>query len=656
MLGIGLGLWLNRSSIAWTPEAPDLPDIISSYPAWLSAVNYREAQFNARCPSLRATNYYFSQSGDDTTGDGSIGNPWKTQAKCNAEMAPDTGFFFKRGDVWEEDLQITVDEDNVTIGAYGTGDKPFFNAFSRKIVSASWTDEVDDIYSISIPAIPSAVTIGWVRLSTDRLGEVRGNILAEASSATGGGEGGSTLTTDWWYQDTGTNTLYVYLNGDDPSSESIEYSVSNELSGVRVQNVDGCRVENLRIDGYSLSQTSGNHNNGYNIMTTQRGEKVVYVKDNDCYFGSAHVLGQLQSFTGGGGISMYSGNTYGFSDFGGGSGETLLNFFTGSDGGQAYDINNVCAYGTVPTHEWDFETEIARGRAVYAHSTGGNNWDFCVSLNLLVEASHAPAASVGGFADVVDTGGDISLVKAFVVNAVQEKTSVSALSDLYMGSDTIFYANYYAISPLDRASGALWTSTVRENWWVNCVFDIDWKGQNNLNMSIWNAVSGNSNPKFWHTSAFQYNIGGTGNTGDRMSWNYDNNYDSGPTPSGVSQGSEYVNSVDSRTIIGGGTIPVMYLGLDNVSTGIRNSGFFALRTGTGDNARGYDNATDSITMTSAYEWNAYNAELDGEGEAGLVAYDYFGNVRSASAPSIGAIELSYLAGSGFDSGFDNGFG
>ena len=53
-------------------------------PAAIGLVNYRLAE----CPITRGTTYYFSQSGNDSTGNGTSGNPWKTIAKANSVLNP----------------------------------------------------------------------------------------------------------------------------------------------------------------------------------------------------------------------------------------------------------------------------------------------------------------------------------------------------------------------------------------------------------------------------------------------------------------------------------------------------------------------------------------------------------------------------------------
>jgi len=96
-------------------------------------------------PAWGATyNYYFSDdaagnaAGDDTTGDGSEGTPWKTLSKAqsaiNALDSSDTAnLYFDRGDTWTvstgQNIVFTVDNTDpiVNIDAYGAGDRPIFD-------------------------------------------------------------------------------------------------------------------------------------------------------------------------------------------------------------------------------------------------------------------------------------------------------------------------------------------------------------------------------------------------------------------------------------------------------------------------------------------------------------------------------------------------
>ena len=87
-------------------------------------------------------NWYFSQSGNDTTGDGSIGNPWKTLSKAQtqidtADSSDTVSLYFNGGDEWAVNsgaavttaifgLAVDSEDPVVNIASYGSG-KAIFN-------------------------------------------------------------------------------------------------------------------------------------------------------------------------------------------------------------------------------------------------------------------------------------------------------------------------------------------------------------------------------------------------------------------------------------------------------------------------------------------------------------------------------------------------
>jgi hypothetical protein len=89
------------------------------------------------CSAWGATyNWYFSASaGNDSTGDGSEGSPWKTLAKVTSQILTMTNgtdtanIYLKRGDTWTltSSTGILIKRSNVTIDAYGAGDKPIIS-------------------------------------------------------------------------------------------------------------------------------------------------------------------------------------------------------------------------------------------------------------------------------------------------------------------------------------------------------------------------------------------------------------------------------------------------------------------------------------------------------------------------------------------------
>jgi len=82
-----------------------------------------------------ATTFHFSTSGDNTTGDGTSDNPWKTfkgKKDGNGALNPGDICYFKRGDVWTgSDAEIIVNSNGVlgnpiVLNVYGSGDDPVF--------------------------------------------------------------------------------------------------------------------------------------------------------------------------------------------------------------------------------------------------------------------------------------------------------------------------------------------------------------------------------------------------------------------------------------------------------------------------------------------------------------------------------------------------
>ena len=88
-------------------------------------------------------NWYFSQSGSDTGGDGSMGDPWKTLSKAKTKIDSVAindivNLYFKRGDTWSANtaavsketcpgINVGSTDPIVNIDAYVSGNKPIFD-------------------------------------------------------------------------------------------------------------------------------------------------------------------------------------------------------------------------------------------------------------------------------------------------------------------------------------------------------------------------------------------------------------------------------------------------------------------------------------------------------------------------------------------------
>ncbi len=89
--------------------------------------------------NAKATNYYFSEAGNDNRTFQEAQNPvtpWRTLAKLNAVFSsinPGDTIFFKRGDVFEGSLNILSSGNSnspIVLAAYGSGAKPVISGFT----------------------------------------------------------------------------------------------------------------------------------------------------------------------------------------------------------------------------------------------------------------------------------------------------------------------------------------------------------------------------------------------------------------------------------------------------------------------------------------------------------------------------------------------
>jgi hypothetical protein len=125
---------------------------------------------NISKPAQAATyDWYFSQSsGNDSTGDGTQGNPWQTLVKVqdqeNTLSSSDTATFnFRRGDTWtfehdgSPDNFLNFNSCIVHINAYDTGADPIFSGS----VSSWATDPLDDILYPNRQQYDSFIALGY---------------------------------------------------------------------------------------------------------------------------------------------------------------------------------------------------------------------------------------------------------------------------------------------------------------------------------------------------------------------------------------------------------------------------------------------------------------------------------------------------------------
>jgi len=116
------------------------------------------------CTTVSATDYYISSSGNDTNTGLSTSTSWKTIAKVNsafANMKPGDQILFNRGDTFYGSLVISksgASGSPITIGAYGTGEKPIITGFTTV---TAWTNLGNNIWE-SANAVSTLSTCNMV--------------------------------------------------------------------------------------------------------------------------------------------------------------------------------------------------------------------------------------------------------------------------------------------------------------------------------------------------------------------------------------------------------------------------------------------------------------------------------------------------------------
>ncbi len=134
-----------------------------------------------------ATDYYVKNGGNDLHTGTSDATAWATVEKINSmfpTLSPGDRILFRRGDTFYGTLKITKSGSSgspITLGAYGTGEKPIVTGFT---MISSWTSEGNGIYSAPLTAegLTNMVVIDGRQYAMGRWPDSSYNIFESASS------------------------------------------------------------------------------------------------------------------------------------------------------------------------------------------------------------------------------------------------------------------------------------------------------------------------------------------------------------------------------------------------------------------------------------------------------------------------------------------
>jgi uncharacterized repeat protein (TIGR02059 family) len=134
-----------------------------------------------------ATDYYVKTGGNDQNTGTSDASAWATIDKVNSMFSvlkPGDRILFKRGNIFYGTIRITKSgaaSSPITLGAYGTGDKPIITGFTA---ITSWTNEGNGIYSASLKSegLTNMVVIENKQYAMGRWPDSGYNVFESASS------------------------------------------------------------------------------------------------------------------------------------------------------------------------------------------------------------------------------------------------------------------------------------------------------------------------------------------------------------------------------------------------------------------------------------------------------------------------------------------
>jgi hypothetical protein len=594
--------------------------------------------FDNNCPLVRDREIYFDfTNGNDTTGDGTISNPYKTLAKAQTEHDAWTensaglALLFKRGQTWVGNTGLNITKKYVTVCDYGdtTLERPIFSAFSTAIAAggAVWSVATATRYTAAV-----AANIGWII--------EKGNPFKVYRRVTSTGEVEANKNSFFW----SAGTLHIhatnaYGQAVDPDTIEWEHTLlaTTADSGVDFATTSGfCRCENILTYGWGCNG-NGTINQEYGIKTQMTGTNVAYVKGCGSYYNSAHCIGNNPGSGSAGGITMYEGCDVGLCTA---QDATMFIAYSGLGAQENVYINNRVKYGALPiTAARDYHAGVAG----YMHSNG-TAIGFGLSVGNRVEAPANRIGCAGGFGygnTVTATG--IADVKAINFGNVMEKgKGTGANGDATNpGGHNIYTSNVaeinciYRFQPLTTTIDAFGSGNPLQSYVINCIVEVDFRYSADAAMCFYNPTGPNS-PRTWHSLICLW---GNGTTVTGL--NYDNQFDNnGANQFTDSALAELKNSIWQYIRTGSADASNQRLRMANSATTLVSNAYFGLTADGSLDANGLTtnrvDLTVPVRMNISRRSNVPTGLADRGANLG-VQFDIFGRTRDV-LPCIGPWE------------------
>lgn len=319
--------------------------------------------WNELVPSTFATTYYFADGGNDTTGNGSQANPFKTFAKAQSlhdaigGSVADTAFLFKRGSVREETAGLALSKEKCMLGDwFDTATRflpgPRLSRFLLKYNAAGWTQ--------------AGATNRWTRAEASTVRAIRyqlsrfNPIFIECTSSAE-----CEATSNSFFYSGGT--LHINLGGTSPNTVNLEACADNTSPGVLVNNTDNVRIKNFTVEGFGCSATPG----GYGIKIQNSLLKAAIVESCEVFYSGDHCFGHNEGAAGtSGGVAVFLNCRFGLG-YNGGAGVGCVSH-NGNGGQETIWHCPEAVYGALPHTSWyNATTRPRKGTAIFGHTGGG---------------------------------------------------------------------------------------------------------------------------------------------------------------------------------------------------------------------------------------------------------------------------------------------
>lgn len=564
----------------------------------------------------RAQTYYFSETGSDTTGAGTIGSPFQSLAKAQEVLLAVGGnvaLLFKRGDEFTSTTGLNVPYQNVTIGAYGDTNlpKPLLSAFTIQYNAGQtvWTQ----VAGTNRWTTDAPTRVGWIRDATDDNARLSAFTYLQSTSAV------EANPRSWYWS--GTTLHFNPGAGVDPNLVNYEAVGDVNDDGIDLSG-DGSLVTDIRADGWGAVATKGYQSFG--IKVSAYATASVVVRNSEAYYNGRHGISVHGYSTNTGGLSLFLNCTSGYATDTG-SGVTIFNTFMPFGGNETIFDNATVRFGKLP--DWNL---IGGGvddasPAFYGHGSGVTSLFIVNNSRTIAETLPGATVSSGrlNFLDenLPGNNNDLSSLRALVVGYRVEHDFEKQLT---MGSKVVYMNSRFSmdfnggLEVMGTGSGG--------GWYINNVFDF--RDLTTARRILFPSQSG-IGMHFLHNMFW---FDGPWNPTNQQNWI-------------LISGSNDQNFYAANNLFVRTNTKKFTVGVPNDPFHLIANGYVSIeKTGT----EGYDQDPYGVESTSfplpetgPDPSSPFIGQAAGNPYGYVVEFDFFGNPRNLSAPTLGPVEFDW---------------